>query len=98
MMSALYDATGDSQYLDQINHVTLEGLDHYYDTSREPYAYASYITTSTADRFYDDNIWLAIDLTDLYLTTGDEEYLANARDIWTFILSGRDDVLGDGIY
>lgn len=98
MMSALYDATGDSQYLDQINHVTLEGLDRYYDTSREPYAYASYITTSTADRFYDDNIWLAIDLTDLYLTTGDEEYLANARDIWAFILSGRDDVLGDGIY
>lgn len=98
MMVALYDATGNERYLDQIKHITLEGLDRYYDTSREPYAYASYITAETADRFYDDNIWLAIDLTDLYLTTGDEEYLASARGIWDFILSGRDDVLGDGIY
>lgn len=89
---------GNERYLDQIKHITLEGLDRYYDTSREPYAYASYITAETADRFYDDNIWLAIDLTDLYLTTGDEEYLASARGIWDFILSGRDDVLGDGIY
>ena len=98
MMSALYDATGDSQYLDQINHVTLEGLDRYYDTSREPYAYASYITTSTADRFYDDNIWLGIDMADLYAATGKKIYLQRAEEIWAFVMSGYDDKLGGGIY
>lgn len=98
MMAALYDATGDEKYLDFIDHITLEGLDRYYDTSREPYAYASYVTAETADRFYDDNIWLAIDYTDLYLTTGEEGYLSGARGIWDFVMSGRDTLLGDGIY
>lgn len=98
MMAALYDATGNGKYLDFIDHITLEGLDRYYDTSREPHAYASYVTTETADRFYDDNIWLAIDFTDLYLTTGEEEYLSGACGIWDFVMSGRDTLLGDGIY
>ncbi len=98
MMSALYDAAGDESDLDFIDHVVVEGLDRYYDTSREPHAYSSYITTDTADRFYDDNIWLAIDFTDLYIAAGNSDYLTYARDIWQFVMSGRDDALGDGIY
>ena len=98
MMSALYDAAGDESDLEFIDHVVVEGLDRYYDTSREPYAYSSYITADRSDRFYDDNIWLAIDFTDLYIATGNPDYLAYARDIWRFVMSGRDDVLGDGIY
>lgn len=98
MMSALYDATGDEGDLEFIDHVVLEGLDRYYDTSREPHGYASYVTADSADRFYDDNIWLAIDLTDLYIATGNPDYLLYARDIWRFVASGRDEVSGDGIY
>ncbi len=92
MMSALYDAAGDESDLEFIDHVVVEGLDRYYDTSREPYAYSSYITADRSDRFYDDNIWLAIDFTDLYIATGNPDYLAYARDIWRFVMSGRDDV------
>ena len=98
MMSALYDATGDEADLDFIDHVVVEGLDRYYDTSREPHAYSSYITAGVSDRFYDDNIWLAIDFTDLYIATGNTGYLDYARDIWRFVMSGCDDVLGGGIY
>ncbi len=98
MMSALYDATGDEDDLDFIDHVVVEGLDRYYDLSREPHAYSSYITADRSDRFYDDNIWLAIDFTDLYIATGNTSYLAYARDIWQFVMSGCDDVLGGGIY
>lgn len=51
-----------------------------------------------SDRFYDDNVWLGIDFTDSYRMTGKQAYLEKAKLIWKFILSGKDDVLGGGIY
>ena len=98
MMSALYEATRDEAILTTIDNEIVEGLKMYYDTSREPYAYSSYITADEADRFYDDNIWLVIDFVDLYTLTGKQSYLDMALDIWKFVLSGRDTLLGDGIY
>lgn len=77
----------------------LPGLAEYFDTTREPAAYASYVNTAPAsDRFYDDNVWLGIDFCDLYASTGDKAYLTRAEMIWKFIESGMDDVLGGGIY
>ena len=98
MMSALYEATGDDSILEFIDEEIIEGLKMYHDTSREPYGYSSYITADKSDRFYDDNIWLVIDFVDLYNLTKKQHYLDLALDIWNFVLSGRDTVLGDGIY
>lgn len=96
---ALYDATGDKEYIEIFDNRVVPGLDEYYDTTREPAAYASYVSSAPAsDRFYDDNVWLGIDFTDMYLLTGRENYLDRAREIWSFIESGTDDVLGGGIY
>jgi predicted alpha-1,6-mannanase (GH76 family) len=98
MMSALYEATRDEAVLEVIDRQVVEGLEMYYDSSREPAGYASYITTKESDRYYDDNIWLVIDFVDLYTLTGKQSYLDKAVEIWQFVLSGRDTVLGDGIY
>ncbi len=98
MLSALYEATGDMAYLDFINSDVIAGLDMYYDTTRTPYAYSSYITVGESDRFYDDNIWLVIDFVDLYISSGEKRYLERAEATWQFVESGRDEVLGDGIY
>lgn len=77
----------------------LPGLEEYFDTKRTPYAYASYINSAPqSDRFYDDNVWLGIDFTDLYIMTNRTEYLEKAKLIWSFILSGMDEQLGGGIY
>lgn len=77
----------------------LPGLENYYDTKREPAAYSSYINTAPeSDRFYDDNVWLGIDFTDMYLQTKDSKYLDKAKEIWKFIESGTDNKLGGGIY
>lgn len=97
---ALYGTTKDKGSLDIIEERILPGLEEYYDNKREPYAYSSYINSAPeSDRFYDDNIWIGIDFTDLYLLTHDKRYLAKAKEIWNFIESGRDDKLGgDGIY
>jgi uncharacterized protein YyaL (SSP411 family) len=77
----------------------LPGLTHYFDTARSPFAYASYINDAPpSDRFYDDNVWLGIDFTELYLHTSKAEYLEKAKLIWKFIESGTDEKLGGGIY
>ena len=39
----------------------LPGLARYLDTTRMPVAYAAYVDAGS-DRFYDDNLWLGIDL------------------------------------
>lgn len=89
----------DPSYEDTLTRRVLPGLQEYYDTVREPAAYSSYISSAPlSDRFYDDNVWLGIDFTDLYLMTESKQYLDKAELIWKFIESGMDDRLGGGIY
>lgn len=84
---------------DTLESRVLPGLREYLDCSRKPCAYSSYINSAPlSDRFYDDNVWLGIDFTDLYVLTGKKDYLEQAEMIWKFIESGTDDVLGGGIY
>ena len=86
-------------YLKIMTDQVLPGLECYYDTKRQPAAYSSYVNTAPeSDRFYDDNVWLGIDFTDLYMQTKDPKYLDKAKEIWKFIQSGTDDQLGGGIY
>ena len=49
-------------------------------------------------RLYDDAIWVGIDLADLYSKTKDSWYLDYAKSVWNFVLSGKDDELGGGVY
>lgn len=98
-VSALYETTKDEKFRENLDKRTLVGLEEYFDTSREPHAYSSYISSAPlSDRFYDDNIWLGIDFTDLYAQTQNSSYLEKAKLIWKFIESGTDDKLGGGIY
>jgi len=98
-VNVLMEATKGDKYHDILKQKVLPGLDEYFDTKRMPYAYASYINTAPeSDRFYDDNVWLGIDYTDVYMMTKNQEYLDKAKLIWKFILSGTDDNLGGGIY
>jgi len=98
-ITALYEVEKKSEYLNFLEKEVLPGLEKYYDTQRSPQAYASYINSAPAsDRFYDDNVWLGLDFTELYKLTGKKKYLDKATLIWKFILSGMDDKLGGGIY
>ncbi|WDF68326.1 glycoside hydrolase family 76 protein [Sphingobacterium oryzagri] len=95
---ALLEVAHDTHIKKEIDQRVLPGLANYLD-NRAPAAYASYINEApVSDRFYDDNIWLGIDLADLYLLTKERKYLKQAEAIWQFILSGTDDKLGGGIY
>ena len=98
-VNALYEATRDKKLYRLLKEKVLSGLEEYYDIKREPHAYASYVTfVHQSDRYYDDNIWIGIEFTNLYMLTRDKEYLGKAKMIWSFILSGMDDTFDGGIY
>ncbi len=89
----------DPAYGPLIGQRVLPGLEEYMDSLRRPAAYASYINSAPpSDRFYDDNVWIGIDFTDVYAMTGEKHYLDNAEMVWKFIESGTDTLLGGGIY
>jgi rhamnogalacturonyl hydrolase YesR len=69
----------------------------YYTPNRNPIGFACFVN-SHDKRFYDDAIWIGIDLVELYMLTEDEWYLDYAKIVWDFIMTGHDDVLGGGIY
>lgn len=98
-VNALFEATGDASYKSLLDNKVLVGLEEYFDTRRAPEAYASYINSAAqSDRFYDDNVWLGIDFTDVYMLTKEPDYLQKAQLIWKFVESGTDSNLGGGIY
>lgn len=91
--------THDSDYEEILNEIIVPGLENYYDDKREPACYQSYIVQAgESDRFYDDNIWLAIDFLEAFQLTNEQAYLDRSETLWKFILSGWDSQLGGGIY
>lgn len=98
-VNSLFETTKEAAFKTLLDEKVLVGLEKYYDTSRQPAAYSSYINDAPpSDRFYDDNIWLGIDFTDTYMLTNEKKYLDKAELIWKFIQSGTDNKLGGGIY
>jgi len=96
-VNVLQETTKKGKYKSLLTDTVLVGLEEYYDDTRLPFGYASYID-SISDRFYDDNIWLGIDFTDAYLSQGNPLYLQKAELLWNFVWSGYDTKLGGGIY
>jgi len=98
-VNALLKSTGDSKYSALLEEKVLPGLQHYFDETRKPVCYQSYIAEAgESDRFYDDNVWLAIDFCEVFQITKEKKYLEQSVQLWQFIISGWDDKLGGGIY
>lgn len=75
-----------------------KALEGYWKTFDDVAAYNASINPRLPDRYYDDNEWLILSLCKAYEATGNHAYLDRAEETFTFILSGRDDKLGDGVY
>ncbi|RZM25363.1 MAG: alpha-1,6-mannanase [Pedobacter sp.] len=76
----------------------LKGIDDFRNTRNgRPEAYAVYPGDGD-ERYYDDNIWVGIDMVDLYMLTKSPVYLARAKIVWNFILAGTDARMGGGVY
>jgi predicted alpha-1,6-mannanase (GH76 family) len=98
-VNALLKTTRDKQYRKMLETTVLPGLQQYYDQVRKPACYQSYIfSAGESDRFYDDNVWLALDFCESYMLTKNSEYLKKSIETWKFVISGWDNELGGGIY
>lgn len=80
-------------YFDRELEIRLAGLEYYWNDSLVPPAYDSYVPPplgSGGDRFYDDNVWIGLDLVRVFTLTGDRAALDRAERVFDFIVSGWD--------
>ena len=97
-VNTLLKTTGNREYLTMLEKKVIPGLDQYYDTLRYPPSYQSYISKAgKSDRYYDDNVWLALDFCETFNLTGNRVYLKKSIETWQFIISGWDNNAG-GIF
>jgi len=83
-----------SPFLDTL----VTGVMQYRDTVREPAGYQAYpVKFEKADRYYDDNGLVGIDYMELYFNTKNPLYLARAKEVFNFIISGWNNDLGGGV-
>ncbi len=76
-----------------------KGLNKYWDTAAPVPGFDAWFSSKdNDDKYYDDNAWLTLGFTEAYRVTKDPSYLAWAKQVHHFVLSGQDNKLGGGIY
>ncbi len=98
-VNALLKTTHDKKYAVYLNDTIIPGIGKYFDNTRTPFCFQSYIADAGhSDRYYDDNVWLAIDFLESYHLTGNKKYLEKSLLTWQFIISGWTEEQGGGIF
>lgn len=96
---ALYKATGNKKYKKILEKRILPGMEQYWDNSRLPACYQSYPTKyGQHGRYYDDNIWIALDYCNYYQLTHKPASLEKTVALYQYIYSGWSDEMGGGIF
>lgn len=96
---ALYKATENKKYKKILEKKILPGMEQYWDNSRLPACYQSYPTKyGQHGRYYDDNIWVALDYCDYYQLTHKPASLEKTVALYQYIYSGWSDEMGGGIF
>jgi len=76
----------------------ITAIECYYDVTRTPPGYQAYPGKfDKSDRYYDDNGLVGIDYIDAYNSSKNPQYLAKAKEVFTFIKSGWSDDFGGGV-
>jgi len=101
-LCAMLQAANEIEVLDKKEKMVdpmLTIIRDYYDPAPPAPGYASYIMKlKGGDRFYDDNQWIGITAMDAYARTNKQSYLNLGKEIYRYMMTGFDTVLGGGIY
>lgn len=72
-------------------------INRYITTDNNIQAYAVYPANGN-ERYYDDNVWIGLEMADLYVQTQDSKFLDKAVMVWNYLMKGYDNTCGGGIY
>ena len=72
-------------------------INRFITTDNNRMAYAVYPDNGN-DRFYDDNVWIGLDMANLYEQTNEVRFLDKAVMVWDYLMAGYDETCGGGIY
>jgi hypothetical protein len=101
-LCALIQAANEVESLNpdkQLMKPVLGTIAKYYNAEPPAPGYQAYLSSAGKDsRFYDDNQWIAIACIDAYNRTKDKSYLEMAEQVYTFMMTGYDDLAGGGLY
>ncbi|NDV63674.1 glycoside hydrolase family 76 protein [Bacteroides sp. 224] len=81
-----------------MDNMMFKGIQNFYCTDRGKTAYSCY-PASGNERFYDDNVWIALDMLDWFTMTNELRYMTQAKAIWTYLMDyGWDETCAGGIH
>lgn len=85
----------EKKYTDMTNRM-YNSINRFLTTDNNLKAYAVYPANGN-DRFYDDNVWIGLDMTELYVQTREERFLEKAVMVWNYLMVGNTGSCGGGI-
>lgn len=71
-------------------------INRFITTDNNLKAYAVYPQNGN-QRFYDDNVWIGLDMAELYRQTGENRFLEKAEMVWDYLMVGNTSSAGGGI-
>jgi len=101
-LCALYQAANEIEKLEPkavLMEPLLKNMAAYYNPAPPKGGYTDYIMKlQPGERYYDDNQWIGITALDAYARKKQKSDLAKGKEMYDFMMSGYNDVLGGGIY
>ncbi|HKG07456.1 MAG TPA: glycoside hydrolase family 76 protein [Pedobacter sp.] len=101
-LCALYQAANEIEKLDpkvRLMEPLIKNMADYYNPAPPKGGYTDYIMKlQPGERYYDDNQWIGITALDAYARKKQKSDLAKGKEMYDFMMSGYNQVLGGGIY
>jgi uncharacterized protein YyaL (SSP411 family) len=101
-LCAMYQAANEIEKLEpkaNLMEPLIKNMAAYYDPAPPKGGYTDYIMKlKPGQRYYDDNQWIGITALDAYARKKQKSDLAKGKEMYDFMMSGYDQVLGGGMY
>ena len=98
---AMRDATKESEVENiygAMDDMMFKGIQYFCQLDRGILAYYCYPAAGN-ERFYDDNVWIGLDMVDWYTETKEMRYLTQAKVVWRYLIDhGWDETCGGGVH
>ena len=90
--------TGQERHYESLDNDMFSGIQAFWIADRGRTAYSVYPAAGN-ERFYDDNVWIGLDMAEWYIITRDKRYLTQAEAVWNYLAQyGWDETCGGGVH